>query len=133
MMSPQVYADARAEAPIHVQLMRGGVRRQRQESGSVRVHGRVVRIFRDRERAVHLGQRLSFLIQIIDPDAVPMPSGEIRHDWDYLGRARFIEAFLTSWQGEIHLVRSQVLGIRYPTLRPVCPPDAPGFLCPGNL
>jgi len=41
--------------------------------------------------------------------------------------------FLESWNGEIHLVRSQVIAIRHPTLHPVCGPDAKGFICEGTF
>lgn len=135
-MSPEVYQQARANAPMHVQLLRGGVRGQRdQRGGSVRVHGWVVRIFRDRDRALHFLQPISFSISIIPSrrEEPPMPSGQIRHDWGYLGRARFLEAFLEESEGGLHLVLSQVLALRYPTVRPVCLPGAEAFLCEGTL
>jgi hypothetical protein len=50
-----------------------------------------------------------------------------------MGRARWLEVFLESWNGEIHLMRSQVIAIRHLTVRPVCGPDAKGFICPGNF
>ena len=55
------------------------------------------------------------------------------HDWGSMGRARWLEVFLESWNGEIHLMRSQVIAIRHLTVRPVCGPDAKGFICPGNF
>jgi hypothetical protein len=135
MMGPYVYEEARAEAPIHVQIRRFGSAVRSAGDDSVRVQGRVVRIFRDRERVLHWWQRLSFSIDVINRERTGSPelSGTIRHDWEWMGRARWLEVFLESWNGEMHLVRSQVLAIRHPTILPVCGPDAKGFVCPGNF
>jgi hypothetical protein len=59
-------------------------------------------------------------------------SGELFHDAELMRRARWLEAFLALWKGEIELVRSQVIAIRHPTLRPVCGPDAKGYLPSGD-
>lgn len=135
MMSPEVYEEARANAPMHVQLLRIDGTHRSGHTSSARISGRIVRIFRDQDRALHLGQRLSFDVPVIDRSrSGPLtPSGTIYHDGERLGRARWLEAFLESWHGEIQLVHSQVLAIRHPTLRPVCGPEVKGFLCPGNL
>ena len=135
MMGPYVYEEARADAPIHIQIRRFGSANRSAGDDSVRVHGRVVRIFRDRERVLHWWQSLSFFIPVINRERTGSPelSGTIHHDWEWMGRARWLEVFLESWNGEIHLVRSQVLAIRHPTRRPVCGPDAKGFICPGNF
>jgi len=135
MMGPYVYEAARADAPIHVQILRVGSTPRGAHSDSVRVHGRVVRIFRDREDVLHWWQRVSFLIPVIDRERTGSPelSGTIYHDWEWMGRARWFEVFLESWNGEIHLVRSQVIAIRHPTVQPVCGPDAKGFLCEGTF
>jgi hypothetical protein len=99
------------------------------------VHGRIVRIFRDRDRALHRWQRLSFTIPVIDRELTgsPEPSGTIHHDWESMRRAPWLEVFLEPWKGEIHLVRSQMIAIRHPSMRPVCGPDAKGFIRPGNF
>ena len=62
-----------------------------------------------------------------------MPSGTIHFDWERMGRARWFEAFLERWQGEILLVRSQIVAIRGPTRRPVCGPEVKGFVCEGTF
>lgn len=135
MMGPYVYEEARANAPIHVQIRRFGPAPRRAYSDSVQVHGRVVRIFRDRFHALHWWQRLSFPIPVINRERTGPPelSGTIHHDWEWMGGARWLEVFLEPWNGELHLVRSQVLAIRHPTLRPVCGPDAKGFVCEGTF
>jgi hypothetical protein len=134
MMSPQVYEDARARAPMHVQLIRVGTLQRPEYSGCVRIRGRIVRIFRDREHQLHWGQRVSLCVSVIDRSRSEPPtlSGTIYHDGERLGRARWLEAFLESWHGEIQLVRSQLIVIRHPTLQPVCGPDAKGFLPIGD-
>jgi hypothetical protein len=101
----------------------------------VRVDGIVVRVFRDRKRQVHWGQRVRFNVPVINRERTTAPelSGTIYHDWDRMGRARWLEVFLEYWEGEIHLVRSQVTAIRHPTARPVCGPDVEGFICTGNV
>jgi hypothetical protein len=133
MMGPQVYEKARADAPMHVQLWRSGALPP--NGDSVRVTGLIVRIFRDRAHVLHWGQRVSFTIPVIDQGRLdaPMPGGTIYHDWERMGRARWLEAFLESSGGKIHLVQSQVAAIRGPTRRPVCGPDVKGFICEGNF
>jgi hypothetical protein len=135
MMSPQVYEEARASAPIHVQLWQSRGRERSPGDRSVLAVGRVVRIFRDRDHAVRLGQRIAFRVPIIrpsGPDGAEL-SGTIRHDWHRLGRAHWLEAFMQSNNGEIELVHSQVVAIRRPTRQPVCRADEKGFLCAGNV
>jgi hypothetical protein len=135
MMAPFVYEEARADAPIHVQIRLFGTADRPRDAGSVRVHGRVARIFRDRDHVLRWGQRVSFTISVINRErsGAPELSGTIHHDWERMGRARWLEAFLQPWNGELHLVRDQVLAIRHPTRRPVCGPDAKGFICEGNF
>ena len=130
MMSPDVYEKARATAPIHVQLRQIGVPSLGAHEASVLVQGRIVRIFRDRERQLHWGQRVTFHVAVTNRGASgpPVLSGELFHDASSIRQARWLEAFLECWDGKIDLVRSQVITIRYPTLRPVCRPDAKGYL-----
>jgi hypothetical protein len=135
MMAPWVYEQARADAPIHVQLWQFRGRSRAPDDSSVLAVARVVRIFRDVDHAVHLGKRIAFRVPVIHatgPEG-PMPSGTIYHDWDRLGRAHWLEAFMESTDGQIQLVHSQIAAIRHPTLRPACGPDEKGFLCAGNL
>lgn len=135
MMAPHVYEDARANAPIHVQLWQVGGAHARREGASVRTHARVVRIFRDREHVLHWGQRISFQVPVMSANRSDGPelSGTIYHDWSEMGRVHWLEAFMESFSGDIELVRSQVVAIRHPTLHPVVGRDAKGFLPPGNL
>ncbi len=134
MMAPHVYEEARANAPMHVQLLRIGALDRPGHSGSARIDGRIVRIFRDREHQLRWGQRVSFGVSVIDRSRSGPPelSGTIYHDGERLARSRWLEVFLEAWQGEIQLVRSQLLVIRHPTLQPVCGPDAKGFLPTGG-
>jgi hypothetical protein len=134
MMAPEVYEQARANAPMHVQIWRPWMDSSPRDASFVRLDGRVVRIFRNRGGALRWGQKVSFPVSIINPNAasIPMPSGEIHHAWERIGPARFLEAFLEAWDGEIHLVHSQVAPIRRPTWHPVCGPDEKGFVCRGN-
>ncbi|MBS0221243.1 MAG: hypothetical protein JSR91_10925 [Proteobacteria bacterium] len=135
MMAPFVYEEARTEAPMHVQIWRPWLHSPHNETRIGRIDGRVVRIFRDRGRQLRWGQSVSFPVSIIDRKAQSPPtmSGEIYHDWERIGPARFLEAFLEAWNGKIELVYSQIAPIRYPTLHPVCGPDQKGFVCLGNL
>ena len=134
VMAPHVYEEARANAPMHVQLIRFGALYRPGHSDSARIDGRIVRIFRDREHRLHWGQRVSFAVSVIDRSRSGPPelSGTIYHDGERLGHARWLEVFLEAWQGEIQLVRSQLIVIGHPTLHPVCPPDAKGFLPDGD-
>ena len=135
MMAPEAYEHFRQTAPMHVQLWRTGPSRRARHSGVVPVRGRIVRIFRDQERQLRWGQRITFNVPVIDRESrsAPMPSGTIHHDWDWLGRAHWLEAFLEAWEGKIQLVHSQILPLRHPTWRPVCGPEAKGMLCEGTL
>lgn len=135
MMAPEVYEQARANAPMHVQIWRPCIEPSPQNTPFIRINGRVVRIFQNRGGVLHWGQKISFTVSVISSRAapIPMPSGDIHHRWERIGPVRFLEAFLEAWGGEIQLVHSQVAPIRYPTLRPVCDPNDKGFLCQGNL
>jgi hypothetical protein len=135
MMAPEAYAHFRRIAPMHVQIWRARPSLRAPHGSVVSVEGRIVRIFRDRDRLLHWGQPITFQVPVIDPGArsAPMLSGTIYHDWNRLGRARWLEAFLDSWQGKLQLVYSQVLPLRHPTWRPVCGPDARETLCAGTL
>jgi hypothetical protein len=136
MMAPEVYERARADAPIHVQVWRPRVETSPPRANHVRIDGRVVRLFRNHGGVLHWGQRVSFSVSVRSPNAppeAPMLGGEIRHAWERIGPARYLEAFLQSWDGKIELVHSQVAPIRHPTLRPVCDHTVHGFVCPGNV
>ena len=132
MMAPFVYEKARAEAPMHVQIWRPRIETAPHNDSVVRIDGRVVRIFRDRRSDLCWAQRVRFVVPIIDHASKSEPSGDIRHAWERIGPIRFLEAFLEAWEGQIHLVHSQIAPIRHPTLHPICGPDEKGFLCQGN-
>jgi hypothetical protein len=133
MMSPHVYEEARASAPLHIQLWRTNLSAGQSDSGSLAVTGRIVRIFRNDGNLLRWGRRVSFIIPVIDKTQPPMPGGTIYHALERIGPAHFLEAFLNSYEGHICLVRSQVAAIRHPTLSPVCSADQKGFLCVGNI
>ncbi|HTS89369.1 MAG TPA: hypothetical protein VMG41_12830 [Gemmatimonadales bacterium] len=135
MMSPEVYQEFRRTAPMHVQVWWAGSSRRARRDGIATVEGRVVRIFRDRDRLLHWGQKIRFNVPVSDPGArsAPAPSGTIYHHGEWLGQARWLEAFLEAWDGHIQLVHSQVLPLRHPTFRPVCGPDVRGVLPAGTL
>jgi hypothetical protein len=132
MMAPEIYQQARARAPMHLQLCRTGSP-ARARAGWI--DGRVVRIFRDQEHQLRWGQRISLSVPVIERNSgEPIaPSGTIYLDGDYLGAARWFEAFVQFWDGQYQLVHSQICPIRRPTRAPVCGPDQKGFLCEGNL
>ena len=130
-MAPEVYQQARANAPMHVQLWHTS-RRTLGRSG--RIEGRVVRVFRDQDHRLHWGKRVSFSVPMSDRHSSepPTPSGTIYLDPEWLCRTRWLEAFLEYWDGEFQLVHSQVCPIRRPTRVPVCGVDVKGFVCEGN-
>jgi len=82
---------------------------------------------------VRWGQRVSFQVPVISGGRTDAPalSGTIFYDWERMGRARWLEAFLECRDGELRLVRSQIAAIRRPTLRPVCGGDVKGVICQG--
>jgi hypothetical protein len=87
MMAPFVYEQARANAPFHVQIWRGRVESPpNKEGSSIRVIGRIVRIFRNSDPSQHWGQRVSFSVPIIGRagSANPTLDGTIRHAWEWL-------------------------------------------------
>jgi hypothetical protein len=133
MMSPEVYRQFRIQAPIHVQLRRDRV--DPPGGDDLRIRGRVWRIFRDDGHDLYWGQKIQFGVAMIDPGprGPIAPGGTLYHSWDALGRARWVEAFLSYWNGAFDLNHSQIAGIKGPTLRPVCDPAAEGFVCRGNL
>jgi hypothetical protein len=130
MMAPWVYESARAEAPMHIQLRCSSIQSR---GSSMRIEGRVVRIFRDTAHQLYWGKRISFSISVSGGESGCMPGNTIYHSRDNFAAARWLEAFLESDEGKLELVYSQVAPIRGPTLRPVCGPDQEGFLCRGDL
>jgi hypothetical protein len=131
MMAPEVYERARADAPIHIQIWRRKILWLPYQNPSVRIHGRVVRIFRDRDGVVHWGQKIELTVAIANR-MLAMPGGGISHHWDSIGPGRWFEAFVETRSGYFHLVHSQIAAIRHPTLHSVCAGQE-GFLCQGNL
>ena len=75
MMAPFVYERARAEAPMHVQIWRSRTEASPDDGSVVRIDGRVVRIFRDRGGDLHWGQRVKFVVPIIDRMRGPRARG----------------------------------------------------------
>ena len=134
MMAPWVYQKARAEAALHIQLRWEAGEPPMGTQTSVRIHGRIERIFRDRTGALHCGQKIVFTVPVISSfvDADPTPGSAIYHSWERLRRTRWLEGFF-EWDGELHLVHSQVAPILGPTEEPVCGPEQEGFLCTGNI
>jgi len=131
MMAPEIYEQARTNAPIHIQMWRGRIAWLPYRNPSVRVRGRVVRIFRDQYGLVRWGQNIEFTVAIASQSCA-IPGGGISHHWENIGPARWFEAFLEMRSGYFHLVHSQIAKIRRPTLQPVCAGQK-GFLCEGNL
>ena len=132
MMAPFVYEEARANAPLHAQLVRYDLTAPQADTSSIRATGRVLRIFRNQGGLLHLGWKISFFIPTNGGEEAPMLDGTIRLNPGYLYQSRFWEGFFEFWNGEFHLVHSQIAPIRRPTWRPVCSPDVKGFLFEGN-
>jgi hypothetical protein len=134
MMPPWVYQHARAEASVHIQLRCEAVGPLVGTASIVRIRGRIERIFRDHSATLCRGQRIAFTVPVSNPFAEVdrTPSGAIYHNWDRLCRARCLEGFF-EWDGELHLVHSQIAPILEPTAEPVCRPEEEGFLCAGNV
>lgn len=134
MKPPWVYEEARRNAPIHAQFMviRWGHSRRLRPG---QIAGRAVRIFRDNTKALHFGKLITFYVPTIVPrESGPvMLDGTIYHDWERINSAKWLEAFLYTFENGFHLVESQIAPIRRPTLRPVCTPDIKGFCCEGNV
>ena len=133
MMAPFVYEQARANAPLHVQLYRYDMTRVPDNATCLRATCRVLRIFRNQGGSLHFGQKIGFTIPIINRGGSPVLDGTIRLDWFHLFQARFWEAFLEYWDGGFHLVHSQIAPIQRPGWHPICGPETKGFLCPGNF
>jgi hypothetical protein len=134
MMSPRAYEDARRLAPVHAQVWVGGARPSERDPASVKVRGRVVRVFRDETHRLRFGERVSFSVPLMGAPGGPrMASAEIRHSWAHLGASAWWEVFLRPVADGFELALSQVAPIRRPTWRPVCGPQVEGVCCPGNL
>jgi hypothetical protein len=134
MMAPWVYQEVRAEAAIHIQLFREAGGPPVGAETSVRILGRIARIFRDDTAALRPGQKIAFTVPVINPFAKAgcSPGSTIYHNWERLSRTRWLEGFF-EWDGELHLVHSQLAPILEPTEEPVCRPEEEGFLCAGNI
>ncbi len=134
MMPPWVYQYARAEASVHVQLRCEAVGPLVGPERIMRIRGQIERIFRDRTGTLRCGQRIAFTVPVSNPfaEADQTPSGTIYHNPDRLCRARWLEGFF-EWDGELHLIHSQITPILGPTGEPVCRPEDESFLCAGNV
>lgn len=138
-IAPEYFQQARAEAPIHLQLRL----EKRPDHADSSVGGKIVRIFRDDAQRLRRGERIRFDIRWNDSDRArgardepPVLGGQrFALDIAWLKAARYLEAYLTpAWRdgradsaGGFDVVRDQVTALRHTTATPVNPPDREGY------
>jgi len=131
-IAPQHWAQARTDAPIHLQIRldeRPGPARP-----SSKATGPVVRIFRDDSGHLHLGDVISFAVNWSDSSA-PSDSGgpvlvgrqNITVDLAWLNAARFLEVYLADGPQGYEVVWDQVTPLSAATKQPVNPPTGDGY------
>lgn len=138
-IAPEYFQEARAEAPIHVQVK---LERLPDNADST-AGGKIVRVFRDDTRRLRSGERIYFRIAWNDSSRAsgtrnepPILGGQrFALDIAWLRAARFLEAYLTpAWRdgredpaGGFEVVRDQVTALRYATAEPANPADRAGY------
>ena len=138
-IAPEYFREARAEAPIHIQVKLERLPDNADSSAG----GKIVRIFRDDAHRLERGERISFRIRWNDSacdsgarDEPPMPGGQrFALDITWLRAARFLEAYLMpAWRdgredprGGFEVVRDQVTALRCATAAPANPADREGY------
>ena len=138
-IAPEYFQEARAEAPIHLQLRL----EKRPDRRDPSVGGKIVRIFRDDARRLRRGQRIYFHIAWNDAsrasdarDEPPILGGQrFALDIAWLRAARYLEAYLMpAWRdgredpaGGFEVVRDQVTALRRATVEPANPADREGY------
>jgi len=138
-IAPEYFQEARATAPIHLQLRL----EKRPDNRDSSAGGKIVRIFRDDAHLLRRGERLFFRISWSDGarrdaarDQTPMPGRQrFALDIAWLEAARFLEAYLApAWRdgrkdprGGFEVVRDQVTALRRATTEPVNPADREGY------
>ena len=91
---PSAYKKARAAAPYHLQIAVDRVTPPAATPGPCRVAGKIVRIFRDRPRALRRGAAIQFNVSCLR-EGDPRRKGGARYTYvDALKEARFLEAYL---------------------------------------
>ena len=138
-IAPEYFQEARAEAPIHIQLKLERLPGKTDSSAG----GKIVRIFRDDAHRLKRGERIYFRISWNDSnrasgarDEPPMPGGQrFALDITWLRAARFLEAYLTpAWRdgredpaGGFEVLRDQVTALHRATAEPANPADREGY------
>lgn len=123
MMAPEVYQEARAEAPYHVQVAIDDVSVPDETPDDCTVRGKVVRIFRDAPGKLMDGASLTFPIACIRDGDSPFVGGTIWTQVEDLSRARFIEVYLVDRDGGLDTALWQSRIIEEPTDTPQLPVD----------
>ena len=139
-VAPQYWQQARARAPIHVQIRLD--KRPDPAEEDPFVAGPLVRIFRDTTGQLRLGGVVSFPVNWEDRSREPDPDRPIRIgkqsfpiDITWLRAAAFLEAYLEPAGGGLHVVWDQVTPLARATRRPVNPAggEAYGVLTPDDV
>ena len=93
-LPPWVYQEARAKAPLHVQIDIAKVSLPASTPGTCTVSGKVLRIFRDTPGTLSTGRVIEFPVACSRAGEMVPVGGTIWQDADTLAAARFIEVYL---------------------------------------
>ena len=119
LLAPEYYAQARKEAPYHVQVRVMSVNGPARTPGECAITSEVVRIFRDIPGRLKQATRLAFTISCrrVGDEATPGPT--LWKDYESLLRAEYLEVFLNKNNGGYAVVMWQSQIIEKPTDLPV--------------
>jgi hypothetical protein len=121
-LPPEAYAQARVEAPHHVQMRieRVGGLPWYLDHGPCEVRGEVIRVFKG---DIAEGDQLTLKIDCAKPRA-RLPDGPaLWTSWRALDEARFVEAYL---DGDKAVASWQTVLLDEPSEEPACPEDQEG-------
>lgn len=120
-LPPQVYQKARAEAPYHVQVAIEKMTPAEHTPGNCGITGKIVRIFRDTENKLKVGDPIGFAVSCLRTGDRPPIGGTLYTNVDALQGAKFIEAYLVGQGGGFSVVLSQTRIIAEPSDKPQLP------------
>ena len=127
MAPPELYEEARRNAPMHAQLKVVTVLFPRSPRGLCVVKGTIVEVFRDRQDQLSVGDNLILRISCSQKNAKPPPPSDTL--WTCLSRlskGRYLEVFLNSGK-TIPMDQAYVIG--EPSSLPRCEPESRGPKC----
>lgn len=121
VLPPEVYQEARAEAPFHIQVAVEDVTVPDTTPGDCTVSGKILRIFRDTPGTLADDQQITFPIACNRSDSEVFPGPVLWTATQELTDARYIEVYLVEGEHGLATAKWQSRIIEEPSSQPQLP------------